>query len=188
MATLQVLRYLGNSQDGKRLGMSEGPTSSCTWPSSHNNVGIIQVRSFKNQGLHRCWEHVDSFRKDGRRKVTTIRLIKSWRSWIWDQHLSTSIKWGFGNMEPICFENKDFEFLKLRNFEIKKPRNQEAKTPINQQPRSQETEKPKMQTPTNNKQETKKPICLFPSKGIPHPLKISSRLSNTINHRIQAIN
>ena len=31
-------------------------------------------------------ENVDNFRKDGRRKMMKIRLIKSWESWIWDQY------------------------------------------------------------------------------------------------------
>ena len=27
-----------------------------------------------------------------------IRLVNSWKSWIWDQYLPESMKWNFGNM------------------------------------------------------------------------------------------
>ena len=56
--------------------------------------------------------------KDGRRQMSKIRLIKHWKSWIWDRYLSKNIKWKFG------------QSLKLWNQEAqtqgtKKPRNQE---------------------------------------------------------------
>ena len=53
-----------------------------------------------------------------------IRLIISWKSWIWDQYPAENTKWKFGNKAK-----------KLRNQETQKLRNQEFKL------RNQETEK-----------------------------------------------
>ena len=52
----------------------------------------------------------DIFRKDGRRRKPTNRLITSWKSWIWDRYLSDNMRWKFGNMEQISFENVEGVF------------------------------------------------------------------------------
>ena len=36
-------------------------------------------------------QKVDNVGKDGRRKIPTIRLIKSRKSWIWDQYLAENM-------------------------------------------------------------------------------------------------
>ena len=55
--------------------------------------------------------------------IPAIRLINSWKAWIWDQSLSESMKWIFGNMES----------LKLWKQETKKPRPHETNEPRSQQ-------------------------------------------------------
>ena len=76
-------------------------------------------------------EDFDHFRKDGQRKMMKACLIKSRKSWIWDQYLPENMKWKFG------------KFLK--------PRNQEINKPLNQTNKNQETNKPKtkIKTPRN---------------------------------------
>ena len=43
----------------------------------------------------------EDVRKDGHREILTIRRMKSWKPWIWDQYLSKNMEWKFGNMEPL---------------------------------------------------------------------------------------
>ena len=61
--------------------------------------------------------HFIDFGKDGRRQMMKIRLIQSWRSWIWDQHLSKHMNWSFCN------------FLKPRNHKTIQSQNHRITTP-----------------------------------------------------------
>ena len=71
--------------------------------------------------------------KAGTEKKPTIRLINSWKSWIWDQFLPENMKWKCGNTGRIYFQEHEmdyfwnFETLKLWKQETKKPRNVETK-------------------------------------------------------------
>ena len=108
--------------------------------------------------------HFENVGKDGRRRMPTIRLIQSWKSWIWDQSLPENMRWEFGKpLKLWIFETKKLQnqetktlwsqgTLKTRNQENKKQqndnqetKNQETNKPTNREtskPRSQETEKP----------------------------------------------
>ena len=127
-------------------------------------------------------QHFDSFRKDGRRKMLKIRLITSWKSWIWDQYLSKTwsgilVIWN----QYLSKTLRDFESLKLRNFEAKKPRNKENKRPRNQKtrnqkPRNHETNKlsqvRESTAPLNIQTPTPAPWPLRPARGPgPRPLR-----------------
>ena len=90
--------------------------------------------------------NVGNFRKDRRRNIPTIRLIKSCKSWIWDQYLSKNMKFKFGN---IFFKTSKgfwvFETKKPRVFETKKPNTKKLKNKRksnNRNTENQETKKP----------------------------------------------
>ena len=107
-------------------------------------------------------QNLDFFRNNGRRQILKICLIRSWRSWIWDQYQSKSMQCTYGSMGSLnlwTFETLNFQVwnqytLKAINFETKKPRNfatknqdtlklwnQDTNKPRNQQTRNQETNK-----------------------------------------------
>ena len=98
------------------------------------NFEMLEIQDFDDVGKNR------------RRKMMKIHLVKSRKSCIWYQYLSTNMKWKFGNMEQISSKSiKDFfESLRLRNHEIW---NQETKKPRNQETKNQETKNP-FHTPT----------------------------------------
>ena len=103
------------------------------------------------------WEiqkHGNSW-KDGHRKIPKIRLIKSWRSWIWDQYIYI-YKYVYQKNMKLSFG----ESLKLWNFrtnkaaqgpinqETKKTRNQQTKKPRNQEPKKSRNSLPLNMSPT----------------------------------------
>ena len=62
-----------------------------------------------------------NFGKDGRQTMVKIRLINSWKSWLWDQYLSKDMKWKFG---------KSLKLLKFQVRESPAPLNIPTPTPI----------------------------------------------------------
>ena len=107
-------------------------------------------RSLQSLGIH---NFVD-FGKEGHRTIPKIRLINSWKAWIWDQYPSKT--W---NKKP-------------RNQESEKPRNQETNT---NKPRNKTNKKPRNQgTKEPRNQENKKPRTLYPSTYRLQPLHPTS--------------
>ena len=51
-----------------------------------NNIVFIHLKNSETQQF-------DKFRKDGHRTKPKIRLMKSWKAWIWDPDLSEHMKW-----------------------------------------------------------------------------------------------
>ena len=61
------------------------------------SLGIFSNMIFINLKVSEI--HVfDIFREDGHREILPIRLIKSWKSWIWDQYLPENMEWQFGKI------------------------------------------------------------------------------------------
>ena len=134
------------------VDVSMGPETNYLWLWIHQITHIIQesYQIISENILLRVLEilevgNFENFGKAERQTILTIRLIDSWRSWIWDQYFSKNIKWKFGNMGSSSSKNIRY-LLKLWDSETKKPRNQETKTPSNyetKKPRNQETKKPR---------------------------------------------
>ena len=113
-----------------------------------NIFNLIILRNLKMLKI----KNVDNFQKDGHRTIMKTRLIKSRKSWIWDQYLPENMRWTFGN------------FLKPRSQGTKKARHQETKT-----------QKPKTKKPRNRLyfQERESPAPLIiptPTPASDHPL------------------
>ena len=97
--------------------------------------------------ISNCWKSkMILFGRDGRRELSTIRLINSWRSWIWEQYLPEDMKWKIGDLGWISSDHIKwfsklwkFETLELWNQETLKPRNQETKRPRNQETKNPPT-------------------------------------------------
>ena len=71
---------------------------------------IVGNRTFSKIGT---FEHVGHDGREGR-TILKIRLINSWKSWIWEQYLATNMKW-------ICESLKLWKRWKLihfSNFEV----------------------------------------------------------------------
>ena len=96
------------------------------------NLQILEIPNRVNVG------------KDARRNMVKIRQINSWKSGIWDQYPSKLMKWEFGNMDQIPFENIK-GCLHLWNQEANESKIQETKHQINN-------------TNNNNNNNNKKPI------------------------------
>ena len=47
-------------------------------------------------------------------EIMKIRVIISWKSWIWDKYLPENMKWIFGNMGPISTRKHEMELLVIR--------------------------------------------------------------------------
>ena len=121
----------------------------------HMLCAKYDLYKYPNFGNSFCW-------KWSKIMVTekSLRSVEQWKSWIWDQYLSKSMKSKFGNMGS----------LKLWEQEISKPKtqtsiNQGAENPINQKTKAK---KPRNQT--SKHQETKK--LFFQARKSPIPLNI----------------
>ena len=101
-------------------------------------------------------------------ELTFCFFAKSWKTLIWDQYLSKSMQWTFGNMDQIAFANRK------GLCETRKPRNQETKKPNTKKPNNQETTKTRVQ-------ETKKPI----NQGAKKPRNREAKKPNTKKPRNQ---
>ena len=55
------------------------------------NISFVNLETFENRHF---WKNG----KDRGREIPTIRLRNSWKSWIWDQFLSTNMKRKFGKL------------------------------------------------------------------------------------------
>ena len=86
------------------------------------------------------------FGKGGRRTISSIRSIKSWNYWIWDQSLPEIMKWNFDKSLNLWSQ----ETLKPRSQQSLKPRNFLTRKPRNQGTENQGTNKPKIQKPRNH--------------------------------------
>ena len=88
-------------------------------PKEHQKISSYIFKKYIFANLENLEIHIAlQLWKDGRRQISKIRLIKSWKSWIWDQYLPRNMKWTFGNMVPISFKNIQ-GFSKLWNQETR---------------------------------------------------------------------
>ena len=91
--SLGLLRRLPNALSCMNLGKRKFQRE--LWPNSESERSlwnILQNYSFyKYQKLET--QHVDEFGKEGRRTNPNIRLIESWKSWVWYRYLAKSMRW-----------------------------------------------------------------------------------------------
>ena len=86
------------------------------------------ISKSQNFGNPECWQR--SKRRAPNNPADLIRLIRSWKYWIWDQYLPENLKWAFG--KSLKFETKkprNFETNKTLKCWTKKPRNQDPPYP-----------------------------------------------------------
>ena len=69
----------------------------------------------KSVGASLIYFHVYISGKDGHPEMMKIRLIKSLKSWIWDQHLSKDMKGFFLIWYQYPYQNTKWHFLEIWN-------------------------------------------------------------------------